>query len=417
MSSSSNATAANGIEALNALVTSTLDLITRLETVVASLSAENARDNTTTSTTTTNSEEESNAHPEINPLSLASDASSLIRAHCTKLSLLIINEPFTPSAISSILRQLTSGPLPGLASAAQICAHPSSPWTATISADLGYRISRVLRETRSLVEKVPKDGKALKEPPAGKGQRAGARGTGKQGSVVNTGMLWAACDEVVGFAKRGFGGNLVRKCEEMRDTVRDVAEELKEWGEETGSDEEDEEDEDDDEDEEEDDGEEDKDVKDVTQSLEAAKIADTQAMLDDLMNSSNNYIPRDDPDKIRERLESCLRRLRLVTLLYTAVAKRRFKSLPAQPVQPTESKSDIPKRLDEIMVLLKKIPERFGSLALAFYELDPVEIDRLMDQCFFDCFAVAELLIKPWDGEKDEFSEWLVKFQAEIKKA
>ena len=391
-------TAPNGLEALNNLVTSTLDLITRLETVVANITAENQRSTPTAPTTTSPEDQQpTNPHPEINPLLLASDSSTLLRAHATKLSLLIINEPFTPSAICSILKQLTSGPLPGLASAAQICV--SSTWTATISQDLGYRISRILRETKALVEKIPSDGKALKD--------AGAKGG--RGSIANTGTLWAACDEVVAFAKRGFGGNVVKRTEELRDTVKDVMEELKEWGEETGSDDEDE----DDEDEDENDDEEDEDVKGVTQSLEATKIADTQAMLDDLMNSSS-YIPRDDPDKIRERLESCLRRLRLVTLLYQAVAKRRFKSLPQ--TAPAEC-SDIPKRLDEILVLLKKIPERFGSLALAFYELDPVEIDKLMDQCFFDCFAVAELLIKSWDGEKDEFSDWVVKFQAEIKKA
>ncbi|KAK3401766.1 hypothetical protein B0T20DRAFT_402552 [Sordaria brevicollis] len=385
----STTTSATGLDALNNLITSTLDLITRLETVVANITAENRSSSTPNPPSSTPA---TNPHPEINPLSLASDSATLLRAHATKLSLLIINEPFTPSAICTILRQLTSGPLPGLASAAQICV--PAQYTSTISQDLGYRISLVLKETKALVQRVPTDGKALKDN--------GQKNKGK--SVANTGTLWAACDELVAFAKRGFGGNLVKKAEELKDTVKDVMEELKEWGEETGSDEEDEED---------DEEEEDEDVREVTQSLEAAKIADTQAMLDDLMNSSS-YIPRDDPDKIRERLESCLRRLRLVTLLYQATAKRRFKNLPQ--AAPAEG-SEIPKRLDEIMVLLKKIPERFGSLALAFYELDPEEIDKLMDQCFFDCFAVAELLIKPWDGEKDEFSEWVVKFQAEVKKA
>lgn len=388
-------TTPTGLDALNNLITSTLDLITRLETVVANITAEN-RSSSTSSTTSPEETTSTNPHPEINPLSLASDSATLLRAHATKLSLLIINEPFTPSAIISILRQLSSGPLPGLASAAQICV--PSQYTQTISQDLGYRISLALKETKALIQKVPTDGKALKDD--NNGQKK------KGGSIANTGTLWAACDELVAFAKRGFAGNLTKKTEELRDTVKDVMEELKEWGEEMGSD--DEEDEEDEEEEEDDEG-----VKDVTQSLEAAKIADTQAMLDDLMNSSS-YIPRDDPDKIRERLESCLRRLRLVTLLYQATLKRRFKNLPQ--AAPAEG-SDIPKRLDEIMVLLRKIPERFGSLALAFYELDPVEIDKLMDQCFFDCFAVAELLIKPWDGEKDEFSDWVVKFQAEVKKA
>jgi hypothetical protein len=135
-------------------------------------------------------------------------------------------------------------------------------------------------------------------------------------------------------------------------------------------------------------------------------------MLDDLMNSQQ-YIPRDDPDRIRERLESCLKRLRLTALLYQATVKRRIKPLPQVP---TTSPSDIPARLDEVISILKRIPEGFGNLAMAFYELDPSEIDRLMDECFFDAFAASELLGKPWEGQKDEFTDWALRFQVEIKK-
>ena len=152
----------------------------------------------------------------------------------------------------------------------------------------------------------------------------------------------------------------------------------------------------------------------ITEGVKATQISEmdnTQAILDDWMNSQQ-HIPRHDPDKIRERLESCLRKLRLTTILYQATAKRRFKLLGQQP----PDDSTIPGRVDEVMTLLKRIPDRFSNVALAFYELDPVEIDRLMDQCFFDAFAVSELLFLRWDGQKDEFSDWALKFQVEIKK-
>lgn len=188
-------------------------------------------------------------------------------------------------------------------------------------------------------------------------------------------------------------------------------EELKEWGEETEQDDEDGDDSDGDAQSDE----HDQDVVQATSALESTSISgprDAQDILDDLMNSQR-YIPRDDPDKIRERLDSCLKRLRLTALFYQAVVKRRLKPLPRLP---PASHSEVPARIDEVISILRRIPERFGSLAMAFYELDPSEIDRLMDECFFDAFAASELLVKPWEGQKDEFTDWALRFQVEIKK-
>jgi hypothetical protein len=260
---------------------------------------------------------------------------------------------------------------------------------------------------KELLLRIPKDGKVLSD--ADKNSSAGS--SGGRGSIATTGVLWSACDDVMVFGKRGFAGNLAHKIEQLRDTLKDVMEELKEWGEET-------EDSDDDDDEDGDqDGEQDVDgVAQVTSDLANSSIsatADAQAMLDDLMNSQR-YIPRDDPDKIRERLDSSLKRLRLLTLFYQATVKRRLRPLPHTP---PSSESDIPSRLDEVITILKSIPEKFGSLAMAFYELDASEIDRLMDECFFDAFAASELLVKPWEGQKDEFSDWALRFQVEIKKS
>ena len=66
--------------------------------------------------------------------------------------------------------------------------------------------------------------------------------------------------------------------------------------------------------------------------------------------------------------------------------------------------------------MLRKLPDHFGDLACAFYELRPDEIDKAMDQCFFDAFAASEMLSQAWDGGRDEFSDWTAKFQTEIRK-
>ncbi|KAJ3571679.1 hypothetical protein NPX13_g5298 [Xylaria arbuscula] len=134
-------------------------------------------------------------------------------------------------------------------------------------------------------------------------------------------------------------------------------------------------------------------------------------MIDDLMTSQR--IPRDDPDRIRERLDSCLKRLRLTTLLYSAIIQRRLKTLPPLTTGPLTS---IARRLDQVYPLLKSLPHRFGEVACAFYDLDTDAIDKAMDSCFFDAFAAAEMLKIPWTGTQDKFTDWVDKFQVGIKK-
>ncbi|KAL2882576.1 hypothetical protein SGCOL_001778 [Colletotrichum sp. CLE4] len=331
----------------------------------------------------------------VDAFTLARDSASLIKAHSTKISVLIINEPFTPSAIIKVLRELVSGPIPGIATAGQAC--DADRYTTTVRKDLAWKCYTVLKELRGLVEKIPRDGKILSTA-----QKSGSTGTAGNGSMVATGVIWSACDDLVQFATGGIGGCFIKKVEEFRATLKDVMEELKEWG-----DEEPEDDDDDDDD--------DEDVDAVNEvdhdSALGSMMPSTQEMIDDMM-SNQGTIPRDDPDKIRERLESCLKRVRLTTLLYQAIIKRRLKTLPPLPAET----SDIPKRLDESMRVLKKLPHMFDELAGAFYELSPDEIDRVMNLCFDEIVGLSELLKTPWTGESDEFSQWVGKFQAEIRK-
>ncbi|OTA96249.1 hypothetical protein M434DRAFT_393096 [Hypoxylon sp. CO27-5] len=382
-----SSTASDALQGLKALVNSSTGLISQLESFLHSIAVNKASEATAppSSSPTTDS---------IDSLSLAHDSATLIKAHTTKLSLLIINEPFTPSAISKVLRELVAGPIPALASAVQIC--DADKYTAVARQDLAWRCYRVLKELKSLIEIIPLNGKVL--PNA---QKNGTKGD--KGSMAATGVIWAACDDVILLKKLGFAGLLVQKVEEYRDTLKDILEELKEYSEEADDDEDD-------------DGSSDADqaleneINNAVDQMQNTHIS-TQEMLDDLMNP--RHIPRDDPDKIRERLESCMKRLRLTTLLYTAIVKRRLKTIPRLP---TSTQIPVAQRLDEVLPLLKRLPHRFGEVACAFYELDRDAIDRAMDSCFFDAFAASEMLMKPWEGQRDEFTDWAEKFQVSIKK-
>lgn len=389
--------AAKAQKELDTVVQAATALSQQLQTALAAIH----RDPTTTALPESKDDDDDAADADknrIDPLALARDAATLIRAHATKLSLLLVNEPFTPSAITSVVRELTSAAVPSLAASLESC--PPHVYTAAYRRELAFRCRIVLLELSQLLGKVPKDGKSLSSKEQGF--------AGGKGSIALTGLLWSACDETISLANKGVGGFFVGKVEEWRDTLKDVLEELKEWG-----------DEEPDEDESEDDeqaGEDDLD--DEPQS--------TQEMLDELMNSGRT-IPRSDPDKIRPRLETSLKRLRLVTLLYQAIVKRRLKKLPPisqTPGQPSTSEGSdatkatkaIPERLDEAAKLLALLPDRFGDLAAAFYELSPVDIDQAMDQCFLDAFAASELLSRSWEGAQDEFTEWTEKFQVEVRK-
>ncbi|KAL6918371.1 hypothetical protein FSST1_009866 [Fusarium sambucinum] len=355
-------------QALETLITTASTLIQQLQSILTSIQRNPTTPSTTTAETT-----------DIDALSLARDCSSLIRAHGTKISLLIINEPFTPSALITVVRELVKGPIPGLASAVQACE--TKLYTSVVRKELAYRAQKVLTELLNLLNRVPKDGKIL----SGVGRDSGS------GSLALTGMLWSACDEVVALANMGVGGFFVKKAEEWRDTLKDVMEELKEWGEEEDDEDEDE-------------------VDDLAEKMNDASLSN-QEILDEMMNSSST-IPRSDPDKIRPRLDSTLKRLRMVVLLYQALSKRRFKKLPKDT-----TKGDMPAKLDSTANVLAGLPDKFGDLAEAFYELDGEEIDKLMEECFESAVGVSEVLKVGWEGESDEFSEWMEKFKVEVKKA
>ncbi|KAI1189771.1 hypothetical protein F5B17DRAFT_166904 [Nemania serpens] len=368
------------LESLKAVVKSTTSLISRLESHVYATATDSGSGSGPDSDSGPDAETGSGSGSgSVDVLSLAHDSAKLIKAHVTKLSLLIINEPFTPSAIAKVLRELVAAPVPAIASAVQRCA--TDTHTAVVRNDLAWKCYRILKELGRFIDTIPLDGKILPDH-----RKNGANGD--KGSIVHTGIIWAACDDVIQLKGLGVAGLLQKKLEEYRDTLQDMMEELKEWGEEVGEDAE----------------EGDPDGQPITDDF-------TQDIIDDLMRGQP--IPRNDPNGIRERLDSCLKRLRLTILFYSAIIKRRIKTLPSLPVKQA---APVTQRLNEVFPVLKNLTGHFEDISFAFYSLDARDIDGCLDTCFFDAFAAAEMLKAPWTGTQDGFTEWADKYQISIKK-
>lgn len=232
-------------------------------------------------------------------------------------------------------------------------------------------MTRLFSTLAALVSAIPLDGTVLE-----KEKRDGGRG-----SLVGTGAVWDACDVVMGLRDLGIAGICVRRVEGWRELVKDALEELREWGE--G----------------EDDGEED----DGSEDEEEEGEKDAQDILDSMF-SSERHIPASDPRRIRPRLETTLKRLRLLILLYTALVKRRFNILPL-----ALGGSSIA-TIDAVLDKLKKIPDVVDELASAFYDLNPREIDVRMRECFEVGKKAAKEVEKDWKGGDDEFTAWVSDF-------
>jgi hypothetical protein len=317
---------------------------------------------------------------EVKALDLAHDAATLIKAHSTKVSLLIINVPFTPTAITTVLRELSSGPLPALATSVELC--DPGIYTKVMRSELKWRVEKVLVDFRALVGDIPLDGKVLSD----ERKNGTVVGMGK-GSLATTGVVWGACDEVVELKKLGLGGFMIKKAEQYRDTVKDALEELQEWGEETSEDEEEDE---------------------IHEAAVGNGSCNPAQDAIDEMFQDQRHIPANDVYKVRERLECTLRRLKLISLLYQAIIKRRLKTLPAVPH--TSGLSTTITCLDTLMPLMSRIPDSVDDLASAFYSLDDPGISNRMEECFSAASAAATVLRTSWGGKQDEFSVWSEKF-------
>jgi len=317
---------------------------------------------------------ETNYVADISVLDLLAKSATLIKAHTTKLSLLMINKPFTPSAIRKIVDTMSSEALTGMASGVQLCDPPH--YTQLLHDEVTQRVRRVYRELQALMQEML----VLLEAMEKEDKTVIGRDT-----LASTGVLWEACDAVIELGKLGLAGLVVVKAQQYRNLLEDAISELKEWVE--G-------DEDDDEDEEDDadsfDGDDD-------ESDDIGKLL-----------SGSGSLPKSRPD-LKETAELAQKTLRLISTLYLAVNKRRLKGLPALAIPENG-------RLDGAMNELKIIPEEVDELVSACYDLDN-EQARARTKAVVDHGKRAVVqLRKGWKDQDDEFTAWSARWEEAVDK-
>lgn len=302
-----------------------------------------------------------------------------MKAHTTKIGLLVINMPFTPSAVTKVLRELTGTCLPAMMSAVQICEQEKAVWGSMMGKEVHLRVRRVFKEMETLLLEVQDLTKAHSE---GRTADKPSSRTGRD-SLSSTGVVWESCDAVVELEKLGIAGLAVQKAEQYRDTIKDAIEELREWGEGDDTDNEG--------------------IQDALLDSDDEAVDGDHDSIEDMFNAANS-LPKDRED-LRLLLERALKKLPKVRVLCDAIVKRRLKSFSVD-----KSEKDL-EVLDALMDLLRRLPHQVDELASGLYDLDEPLAAAQLDRCCENAVKADELVLKGWDGKDDGFTEWSGKWR------
>ncbi|KAF2828787.1 hypothetical protein CC86DRAFT_198219 [Ophiobolus disseminans] len=325
---------------------------------------------------TTPSEGQTTAAELPNPLDVVKATTTLLKSHTTTLSLLLINPPLTPSALIAKIGDVSSGALSGMVAAASYVPQPGSKDNVgnIMRTELRAQVRRLLGTWGDVLALVLRIAESRQ---GATGKDTGPTESEKQDVLSATGVLWDACDALLKLCDNGVVGLVVKKAGELRATLLDAIEELKEWGEDMGDEDED-----------------------------AAEGSDDE---DDMFGASNK-LGKDDKE-LKELLDTSVKRLKMAGMLYQALIKRRLKTYPAASASTSTAAASTPAQmLDDLMAQLKSIPDTVDDLASAFYDLDHDEAKQTLDKACAEAKCAAGLVRQSWTGTDDEFTAWSAKW-------
>lgn len=298
--------------------------------------------------------------PPQNPLLLLSSAASILKAQTTKLSLLILNSPFTPPAITHILKSLSASCLPALMTALELC--PPGTHSALLHNRMRSLLSRVIRAFSALLATIPQQNSY---------ERSSISPQQHGRILAATGMLWETCDGMTQLASTGLSALAIEKLNSFHSLLKDAIAELEEWDPNKDDDDSD---------------------------------TDSNPDESDVLPIPSSQTPH--------LLNLTLRLLRQIRLLYPAIKKRRLSTFPPLTLLSSSlppSRSQI-QTIDIILTALADFSSAADELACALYSHDDKEVLRLLSCMRTQACDCIRLVMMDWRGEEDSFSIWVRKW-------
>lgn len=303
----------------------------------------------------------------LNPLAVLSDASQILKAQTTKLSLLILNKPFTPSAITFILNSLSNSCLPALMSALELC--PADKYTSFTHQYIQSSLWRIMMELLNLLGSIPQSERGFEK-------------TADSDTLASTGVLWAECDKMVALGSEGLTKLAADRVEEYHGLLKDAIVELHDWDpdEESESD---------------------------TDSLASNKgNTSSTRPIDASLEQSLQDLSLSHIAALRERTLAILPTIRV---LYPALIKRRILTFPN--IDSASTAESLPtslciRSMDTLINHTKQFTEEADEVAGALYAGNEEEVeDRLRKLAEISKTCVEEVRID-WGGKEDKFTAW-----------
>jgi hypothetical protein len=312
------------------------------------------------------------------PLKVLSDSAKLVKAHTTKLSLLAINKPFTPSAITKVIKELAAPCLPAMMSAVQICEQDKAVWGEVMSKEVRLRAKRIVKELEMLLGEVSSIA-------------SGGQMNGRRDSLSSTGVVWESCDAVIELETEGIAGLCLKKAQQYQDTLKDALKELKEW----------------------------KEGDDLEFEGQGDSLADSddegvdgdKDSLDDIFNAANR-MPKDRPE-LKALVDQAEGKLKKVAILYNALATRRIQTFKSSHTS-LGSIGHPTARLDELMQRLRRMPHQVDDLIGKFYDLDEENAKDALEKVMQEAKTACSDMALNWNDEQDGFTDWLSKWSAAV---
>ncbi|KAL8765335.1 MAG: hypothetical protein Q9209_007562 [Squamulea sp. 1 TL-2023] len=349
-----------------------------------------------------------------NALALLHDSASILRAQGTKLSLLLINKPFTPSAIAAILTSVSGQCLPGLMCVYEICSLEAYGNTTY------NEVRNSLRNLVTAVHRLADDIESMAEL-AEAGADADANEerediVGKREDILQvTGQVWNVCDRMIAIANKGIIGVAIDKVKEWEALIKDAIDEIEEW----------------DPDAEDDfnmDGNSDSEVggsrqvmKEKEDGTNSIKTNGVKHQGNDIKHQSNKQPPSLDSLQITDihsAKTKALKLLKLIKMLYPALRKRRISTFP--PFTRTSSTESLQPRsqvaqFSNMVQFCDDFSTATDDLADALYDGTVSLVQGKMKLMTTMAARCIDGVRKGWDGEEDEFSAWSEKWIARVK--